>query len=90
MYVHNDTEWALNETVEGCTPDILNYRQNEMSCYASNLYDGTTYRFLIQEVCLETYLNSYFFDPDTGQPVSTIVATTVTIYPPEVNMYLPE
>jgi hypothetical protein len=90
VYVHNDTEWAWNETVAGCTPADLNYRNNEMTCYASLLYDGTKYRFQIQEVCLETYLNSYFFDPATMQPVSTITATTVAIEPPEVDMFLPE
>lgn len=79
-----------NETVLGCEPKDLNVRALEMSCYASFLYDGTTYRFQIQEVCLETYLNSYFFDPATGESVATIQARTVEITPPYVNMHLPE
>ena len=36
---------------------------------SSNLYDGTTYRFVIQEICLETYLSSRFFDRENGEAI---------------------
>ena len=67
-----------------------------MTCYASNLYDGTTYRFQVTEVCLETYLNSLFYNDDVndetnyGQPTATWTARTTVIFPPEVNLHLPE
>lgn len=69
-----------------------------MYCFASNLYDGTTYRFQVQEICLEEYLNSLVVSEtqpiaaDTGLPnyLATITARTTQINPPEVNMHLPE